>query len=90
MPSLAQAQSLQGRAEKAGLFTVDGRPERVEAMLRRLDVGGADAMGELLFAVVELARARDVDAEESLRMAIRRFREEVTEQERRLRSEESA
>ena len=33
----------------------------------------AEKLGDLLFGVVALARARDLDAEEALRMAVRRF-----------------
>jgi uncharacterized protein YabN with tetrapyrrole methylase and pyrophosphatase domain len=37
--------------------------------------------GDVRFGMGALARARDVDAEEALRLAVRRFRQRVAEQE---------
>lgn len=80
LPALAQAQSVQGRAEKAGLGPrpQDQATARVE--LERIEAGAAatvERLGDVLFAVVRVAREHDVDAEEALRDAIRRFRSDV-------------
>ena len=89
MPALAQAQSLQSRASKAGLGPAPVSAEALQRAVRDLasttDSATADKLGELLFGIVALARARDLDAEEALRMTLRRFREDVGEQERRAR-----
>ncbi len=81
MPALAQAQSVQGRAAKAGVGPALVSPDAATRMLRDLtsatDAVTAAQLGELLFAIVALARERDLDAEESLRLAVRRFRDDV-------------
>jgi len=85
MPALAQAQSVLGRASKAGLAPPPPEAGAVAAAVASLaataGAAAADAFGDLLFGIVALARARDVDAEETLRMAVRRFREHVAAQE---------
>lgn len=85
MPALAQAQSVQGRAAKAAAGPVLVSPDAVTRMLRDLtsatDTVTAAQLGELLFGIVALARERDLDAEESLRMAVRRFRDAVAARE---------
>ena len=84
MPALAQARSVQGRAAKA-----HPRPrpdiDALSAALRSLEAVDvtSDAVGDLLFGIVALAGERDVDAEEALRGAVRRFRDEVAEFEAR-------
>ncbi|HYM15121.1 MAG TPA: MazG family protein [Dehalococcoidia bacterium] len=83
LPALAQAQSVLSRAAGAGIGAeVSGGPAPGEA-LARLAAGGltAEGLGDLLFAIVSLARERGVDAEESLRLAVRRFRARVAEAE---------
>jgi uncharacterized protein YabN with tetrapyrrole methylase and pyrophosphatase domain len=86
MPALAQAQSVQRRAAKAGVGPAPVSPEAVTRMLRDLasttDAATAAKLGALLFGVVALARERDLDAEESLRLAVRQFRDEVARGER--------
>jgi len=81
MPALAQAQSVQSRAAKAGIGPAIVPPDAVTRMLRDLtsatDAVTAAQLGDLLFGVVALARDHDLDAEESLRLAVRRFREQV-------------
>jgi tetrapyrrole methylase family protein/MazG family protein len=81
MPALAQAQSVQSRASKAGAGPTIVQPDAVTRMLRDLasatDPVTAAQLGDLLFGVVAIARKQNLDAEESLRLAIRRFREEV-------------
>jgi uncharacterized protein YabN with tetrapyrrole methylase and pyrophosphatase domain len=87
MPALLQAQSLQSRAQKASLGTVRADAATLAAALERLQRGDstADDLGELLFGVVALARSCDIDAEDSLRRAIGRYRAAVTSEERRAR-----
>ncbi len=81
MPALAQAQSVQSRASKAQLGppTISGEALALafEALSASTDAVTAEPLGDLLFGVVALARARDLDAEEALRMAVRRYREQV-------------
>ncbi len=85
MPALAQAQSVQRRAAKAGVGPAPVSPDAVTRMLRDLtsasDRATAVQLGELLFGIVTLARERDLDAEESLRLVVRRFRDEVARSE---------
>ncbi|MBI5289824.1 MAG: nucleoside triphosphate pyrophosphohydrolase [Chloroflexi bacterium] len=85
MPALAQAQSLQSRASKAGLGPTPVSAEALARAVRDLatstDEATAERLGDLLFGIVALARARDLDAEEALRMAARRFRAAVESQE---------
>ncbi|HEX5479654.1 MAG TPA: nucleoside triphosphate pyrophosphohydrolase [Dehalococcoidia bacterium] len=76
MPALAQAQAVQSRASKAGLAADSRRP------VVTMEAATAEELGDLLFAVVEHARARDLDAEEALRLAVRRFRTRVGDAER--------
>lgn len=90
LPALAQAQSVQGRAEKANLGPQPPDAAWVAEELRRVSGGEpatVDRLGDVLFAIVHLARERDVDAEEALRGAIRRFRDEVAAAEQSQRSE---
>jgi tetrapyrrole methylase family protein / MazG family protein len=81
MPALAQAQSVQGRAAKAGVGATTASPDALTQTLQDLASAAAPVsaaeLGELLFGVVALARGRDLDAEEALRMAVRRFRDAV-------------
>ena len=85
MPALAQAQSVQSRASKAGLGppppAADALARTLDALAASTDAVSAGVLGDLLFGVVALARARDLDAEEALRTAVRRFREQVTVEE---------
>ncbi len=86
MPALAQAQSVQGRATKAGLGPALVSPDAITQLLRDLtsstDAPTAAQLGELLFGIVTLARNHGLDAEESLRMTVRRFRDVVGAAER--------
>jgi tetrapyrrole methylase family protein/MazG family protein len=82
MPALAQAQSVQGRAAKAGLVT--DQPSSADAAARIQNLladGDAEAFGDALFALVAIARELRVDAEEALRLAVRRFRARIGEEE---------
>ncbi|HTC68072.1 MAG TPA: MazG family protein [Acidothermaceae bacterium] len=75
-PALALASALVGRAAKAGLDV----PVAVDV---RLDESAADSesIGELLMAVVALARRHGVDPEGALRAAARDYRRRVLEAE---------
>jgi tetrapyrrole methylase family protein/MazG family protein len=79
MPALAQAQSVQSRTAKAELAPQEPSPETVAAALEALAArrGSTEALGDLLFGIVALARHNDLDAEEALRLAVRRYRELV-------------
>lgn len=85
MPALAQAQSVQSRAAKAGVGPstplTDGAARLIRDLTSATDAITAEQLGDVLFGIVALARERDLDAEESLRMAVRRFREEVAARE---------
>ncbi|MYH40299.1 MAG: MazG family protein [Chloroflexi bacterium] len=77
-PALLRAQALQGRAERAGAPQPPGPPAAgVLEALRSLQgpgAAGAEALvGELLWAVVALAREHDVDAESALRASAAAF-----------------
>lgn len=67
-PALVRTQSLIGRAGIGGLAS--SSTPATEAARVALDVGD---VGALLFAAVRLARERDVDAEEALRLTSERF-----------------
>ncbi len=82
MPALAQAQSLLSRAARAGFEWQDARDilDKIDEELRELAATGSpgerlEEFGDLLFALTSLARKLDVDAEEALRLATRKFRE---------------
>ncbi|HEY7801545.1 MAG TPA: nucleoside triphosphate pyrophosphohydrolase, partial [Dehalococcoidia bacterium] len=82
LPALAQAQAVQSRATKAGLAHVDPAPLANAVAAAEAAGFTADALGDLLFAIVAHARAHDVDAEEALRLSVRRFRAQVADAER--------
>ena len=82
VPENLPALSLAAKTQRRG----GGAPDGDEAITRAAELLGAlaplpeprerfDAIGELLFALVECARALDVDAELALRQATTRFRE---------------
>ncbi|HWQ28307.1 MAG TPA: nucleoside triphosphate pyrophosphohydrolase [Dehalococcoidia bacterium] len=82
MPALAQAQSLLSRAARTGFEWQDARDilDKIDEELRELAATSSSAerleeFGDLLFALTSLARRLDVDAEEALRLATRKFRE---------------
>jgi len=80
MPALAYAQTAQRRAARVGFDWVDivGVWEKVEEELEELHAAPAaersHELGDVLFAVVNLARWLDVEAEDALRQANQRFR----------------
>jgi XTP/dITP diphosphohydrolase len=70
-PALALASALVGRTAKAGLDVP------VTGVIEEPEVVDADSIGDLLMAVVVLARAAKVDPEAALRAAARRYRAAV-------------
>ncbi|MEX0869202.1 MAG: MazG nucleotide pyrophosphohydrolase domain-containing protein, partial [Nitriliruptoraceae bacterium] len=80
MPGLALLAKLQHKASAAGLWEAGDASGRVRELLESLP-SERDALdehfGELLAAVVMLARTHDVDAEAAARAAARRFRASI-------------
>jgi XTP/dITP diphosphohydrolase len=81
LPALQLADTVQGRAERAGLVRSLGGDDadRARAALERFLTCDADdrdtALGDLLTVVVAQARRYGLHAEQSLRAAVARFRE---------------
>ncbi|MEO8175559.1 MAG: nucleoside triphosphate pyrophosphohydrolase [Sphingomicrobium sp.] len=80
LPALERAQKLQRRAARTGFDWPDaaGPRAKVDEELAELDAENAPAarteeLGDLLFAVVNIARHLNVDAENALRQANRKF-----------------
>jgi len=88
LPALMRAQQVQKKAAKTGFDWPDARGplekireevREVEAEVARAEDGGlsgnelAEELGDLLFAVVNLARHRKVDAEQCLSLAVDKF-----------------
>jgi tetrapyrrole methylase family protein / MazG family protein len=80
MPALARAAKLQQRAAKVGFDWAEPGPvlEKVREEVEELaavvgDPAAADELGDLLFAVVNLARHLDLDPEVALRRSNARF-----------------
>ncbi|HEX9092297.1 MAG TPA: MazG nucleotide pyrophosphohydrolase domain-containing protein, partial [Anaerolineales bacterium] len=81
LPALSQAQEIQRRAARVGFDwpdirgVVDKINEECHELLGAKDLSErADELGDLLFAVVNLARHYEVDAESALRETNTRFR----------------
>ncbi|HEX2979368.1 MAG TPA: nucleoside triphosphate pyrophosphohydrolase, partial [Anaerolineaceae bacterium] len=81
LPALTQAQEIQDRAARVGFDwpAIDGVLEKVieevgEIRAARTPQELADEIGDLLFAVVNVARWQKVDAESALRATSSRFR----------------
>lgn len=80
LPSLAYAQAVQRRASKAG-FAFESRDQAWQALREELNElkkaqtsrQQAAEMGDVLFALANMARWYDVDAEDALRNAARGF-----------------
>lgn len=80
LPALERAQKLQRRAARTGFDwpDVEGPRAKIDEELAELDAETAPAareeeLGDLLFALVNLARHLNIDAEEALRKANRKF-----------------
>ncbi|HEX7967730.1 MAG TPA: nucleoside triphosphate pyrophosphohydrolase [Stellaceae bacterium] len=95
LPALSRAAKLQRRAARVGFDWPDLLPvfdkvaEEVGELREVVDAGGspariADEIGDLLFAVVNLARRTDTDPEQALRGACRKFERRFRRVEERL------
>jgi ATP diphosphatase len=80
LPALERAQKLQRRAARTGFDwpDVEGPRAKIDEELAELDAETRpealeEELGDLLFAVVNLARHLNIDAEEALRKANRKF-----------------
>jgi nucleoside triphosphate diphosphatase len=84
LPALTRALKLQRRAARVGFEWRELRPildkisEEIDELRAEVDAGGAparvaDEIGDLLFAVVNLARRAEADPEQALRAACRKF-----------------
>ena len=90
MPALAYAQKIQGRAARVGFDwpSIEGPLDKVREELEELRTaddaaGKLHEFGDLLFALVNVARWMGVEAEEALRLSNQRFRERFAYIERR-------
>lgn len=95
LPALSRALKLQRRAARVGFDWPDLPPifdkivEEVDELREAVDAGGlparvAEEIGDLLFAVVNLARRTDIDPEQALRSACRKFARRFRRVEERL------
>jgi tetrapyrrole methylase family protein/MazG family protein len=89
LPALSQSEEIQGRAARVGfdwpdkLGVVDKINEECHELLNARDLASrSDELGDLLFAVVNLARHFDIDAESALRETNTRFRKRFAHIER--------
>jgi tetrapyrrole methylase family protein/MazG family protein len=93
LPALAQAQEIQRRAARVGFDwpAIEGVYEKVAEEISEVrsasEISRAAEIGDLLFAVVNLARWLDVDAESALRQGNSRFRQRFASIERSIRIE---
>ena len=85
LPALQRAQSVQGRASRAGIGEAGSGRAAIEDLATALsdlaattDAERSERLGALLWAAVAYARAADLDAESALREASARFVERVT------------
>jgi tetrapyrrole methylase family protein/MazG family protein len=81
LPALSQAEEIQRRAARVGFDWPDTRGvidkinEECQELLHAEDLASrSDELGDLLFAVVNLARHYEIDAESALRQTNTRFR----------------
>ncbi len=93
LPALAWTLNMQKRAARVGfdLETADGAAEAVAAGAASVTAakGGEEAfreLGDLLLAVVTLARKRNVNPEDALRVAGQRYRDRFAAMDRELRA----
>jgi ATP diphosphatase len=95
LPALTRAEKLQKRAARVGFDWPSTPPvfakieEEIAELRTEIDGGGgaeriADELGDLLFAVVNLARRLSVDPEQALRHANRKFERRFRSVEERL------
>jgi tetrapyrrole methylase family protein/MazG family protein len=88
MPALAYSQALQRRAGTVGFqwpdveSVLEKLAEEVEELSKAEDTAAQrDELGDVLFVLASVARHLEVDAEEALRLAARKFRERFTRME---------
>ena len=88
MPALAYSQAIQGRAAQAGFEweSLEGVMEKVDEELAELSDAQTQEekvaeFGDVLLALVNIARWLQIDAEEALRLANRRFYRRFTHME---------
>jgi len=81
LPGLAQAQEMQNRAARVGFDwpAIEGVLEKIEEEIGEIRGAAtedefASEMGDLLFALVNLARWKGVDAESAIRQTNRKFK----------------
>jgi len=94
LPALAWTSGMQKRAARVGFDPESADPDgpvgAIAEGARRLEAAGPDAAfretGELLLAVVALARLRDVNPEDALRAAGQRYRDRFAAMDRELRA----
>jgi MazG family protein len=88
LPALARAQKIQGKAARVGFDWNDaaGALEKVHEELREVEATPEsqleEEIGDLLFAVVNFARKKKLDAEQTLNRATRKFTNRFQEMER--------
>jgi MazG family protein len=88
IPALARAQKIQGRAARAGFDWSDaeGPLEKVREELQEVETASderfEEEIGDLLFATVNLARKKRLDAEQALTRATAKFSSRFREMER--------
>ena len=94
LPALSQAEEIQGRAARVGFDWPDIRGvvekinEECHELLNAEDLASrSDELGDLLFAVVNLARHYEIDAESALRETNTRFRKRFAHIEQSARSQ---
>lgn len=83
LPALLKARRVQEKAKRVGFDwdSVDGAFEKLVEELRELkeavaggrDAGAAEEFGDILFSIVNISRFLGIDAEDSLRITIRKF-----------------
>jgi ATP diphosphatase len=88
MPALAYSQALQRRAGTVGFqwptieSVLEKLVEEVEELSKAEDTAARrEELGDVLFVLASVARHLEVDAEEALRLAARKFRERFTRME---------
>jgi tetrapyrrole methylase family protein/MazG family protein len=88
LPALARAQKVQGKAARVGFDWSDaaGPLEKIHEELREVETTPEsqleEEIGDLLFAVVNFARKKKLDAEQALNRATRKFTNRFQEMER--------
>jgi tetrapyrrole methylase family protein/MazG family protein len=94
LPAISQAEEIQRRAARVGFDWPDTRGvvdkinEECQELLNAGDLASrSDELGDLLFAVVNLARHYDIDAESALRETNTRFRKRFAHIEQAARSQ---